>query len=109
MLVGVHRVDKLYHKGRRGLGFGHAGSNHRLELAIRLKPVRAGQASAPGVTPASRSLRGGAPIGLPNSPHRLGRIVHFRDEADAARWLGNPAIDFLGGLERNWSNISARV
>jgi hypothetical protein len=26
--------------------------------------------------------------------------------ADAARWLGNPAIDFLGGLERNWSNIS---
>src|SRR5271169_6605034 len=24
---------------------------------------------------------------------------------DAARWLGNPAIDFLAGLERNWSNI----
>jgi hypothetical protein len=28
--------------------------------------------------------------------------------ADAARWLGNPAIDFLAGLERNWSNISGR-
>jgi hypothetical protein len=28
--------------------------------------------------------------------------------ADAAQWLGNPAIDFLAGLERNWSNISGR-
>jgi hypothetical protein len=28
--------------------------------------------------------------------------------ADAARWRGNPAIDFIGGLERNWSNISGR-
>jgi hypothetical protein len=28
--------------------------------------------------------------------------------ADAARLLGNPAIDFLAGLERNWSNISGR-
>jgi hypothetical protein len=27
---------------------------------------------------------------------------------DRARWLGNPAIDFVGGLERNWSNISGR-
>jgi hypothetical protein len=27
--------------------------------------------------------------------------------ADAARWRGNPAIDFVAGLERNWSNISA--
>jgi hypothetical protein len=26
--------------------------------------------------------------------------------ADAARWLGNPAIDFVAGVERNWSNIS---
>jgi hypothetical protein len=28
--------------------------------------------------------------------------------ADAARWLGNPVIDFLAGLERNWSHISGR-
>jgi hypothetical protein len=28
--------------------------------------------------------------------------------ADRARWLGTPAIDFVGGLERNWSNISGR-
>jgi hypothetical protein len=28
--------------------------------------------------------------------------------ADAARWRGNPAIDFVAGLERNWSNISGR-
>jgi hypothetical protein len=27
---------------------------------------------------------------------------------DRARWMGNPAIDFVGGLERNWSNISGR-
>lgn len=27
---------------------------------------------------------------------------------DAARWRGNPAIDFVAGLERNWSNISGR-
>jgi hypothetical protein len=26
--------------------------------------------------------------------------------ADAARWLGNPAIDFVAGVGRNWSNIS---
>jgi hypothetical protein len=26
--------------------------------------------------------------------------------ADAARRLGNPAIDFVAGVERNWSNIS---
>ena len=25
-----------------------------------------------------------------------------------ARWRGNPAIDFVGGLERNWSNITGR-
>src|SRR5262249_55894415 len=25
---------------------------------------------------------------------------------DAARMLGNPAIDFIAGVERNWSNIS---
>ena len=25
---------------------------------------------------------------------------------DAARWRGNPAIDFVAGVERNWSNIS---
>ena len=28
--------------------------------------------------------------------------------ADAARWLGNPAIDFLAGLEGIWSNNSGR-
>lgn len=28
--------------------------------------------------------------------------------ADAARWRGNPAIDFVAGLERNWSNTSGR-
>ena len=27
---------------------------------------------------------------------------------DFARWRGNPAIDFVGGLERNWSNIIGR-
>lgn len=27
---------------------------------------------------------------------------------DATRWRGNPAIDFVAGLERNWSNISGR-
>jgi hypothetical protein len=26
--------------------------------------------------------------------------------ADATRWRGTPAIDFVTGLERNWSNIS---
>src|ERR1700759_583666 len=26
--------------------------------------------------------------------------------ADAARRLGNPAIDFVAGVERDWSNIS---
>ena len=26
---------------------------------------------------------------------------------DLARWAGNPAIDFVAGVERNWSNISA--
>jgi hypothetical protein len=26
---------------------------------------------------------------------------------EAARWRGNPAIDFVAGVERNWSNISA--
>ena len=26
---------------------------------------------------------------------------------DVARWAGNPAIDFVAGVERNWSNISA--
>jgi uncharacterized protein (TIGR00645 family) len=30
------------------------------------------------------------------------------DGVDAARWRGNPAIDFVAGLERNWSNISGR-
>jgi hypothetical protein len=28
--------------------------------------------------------------------------------ADAARWSGNPAIDFVAGMERNWSNVSGR-
>jgi len=27
--------------------------------------------------------------------------------ADRARWQGNPAIDFVAGWEKNWSNISA--
>ena len=27
---------------------------------------------------------------------------------DATRWRGTPAIDFVAGLERNWSNISGR-
>ena len=26
--------------------------------------------------------------------------------ANAARMLGNPAIDFVAGVERNWSNLS---
>jgi len=26
--------------------------------------------------------------------------------ADAARMLGNPAVDFIAGVERNWSNLS---
>jgi hypothetical protein len=26
--------------------------------------------------------------------------------ADAARMLGNPAVDFIAGVERNWSNPS---
>jgi Uncharacterized protein family, UPF0114 len=30
------------------------------------------------------------------------------DGVDAARWRGNPAIDVVAGLERNWSNISGR-
>lgn len=25
--------------------------------------------------------------------------------ADAARWLGRPAVDFFGGVERNWSDV----
>jgi len=32
----------------------------------------------------------------------------FLGGSDAARWRGAPAIDFVAGLERNWSNISAR-
>ena len=32
----------------------------------------------------------------------------FLGGADAARWRGAPAIDFVAGLERNWSNISGR-
>jgi hypothetical protein len=28
--------------------------------------------------------------------------------SDAAQWRGNPAIDFVAGLEKNWSNISGR-
>jgi len=28
--------------------------------------------------------------------------------SDATRWRGNPAIDFVAGLERNWSNTSGR-
>ena len=28
------------------------------------------------------------------------------DGADAARMLGNPAVDFIAGVERNWSNLS---
>ena len=28
--------------------------------------------------------------------------------SDGTRWRGNPAIDFVAGLERNWSNISGR-
>ena len=32
----------------------------------------------------------------------------FRRGADAGAMAGNPAIDFVGGLERNWSNISGR-
>ena len=27
--------------------------------------------------------------------------------ADGARWWGNPAIDFVAGWEKNWSNVSA--
>ena len=27
---------------------------------------------------------------------------------DRARWAGNPAIDFVAGLERNWSNTTGR-
>jgi hypothetical protein len=27
---------------------------------------------------------------------------------DGARWRGSPAIDFVAGLEKNWSNISGR-
>jgi hypothetical protein len=34
-----------------------------------------------------------------------GRLVG-RDRSSAA--VGNPAIDFVGGLERNWSNVSGR-
>jgi hypothetical protein len=34
--------------------------------------------------------------------------VDWLDGVDAARWRGNPAIDFVAGLERNWSNISSR-
>jgi len=30
------------------------------------------------------------------------------DGSDATRWQGNPAIDFVAGLERNWSNQSGR-
>ncbi|HMD63771.1 MAG TPA: hypothetical protein VKF83_07360 [Stellaceae bacterium] len=26
--------------------------------------------------------------------------------ADVARWAGNPAVDFVVGVERNWSNVS---
>jgi hypothetical protein len=26
--------------------------------------------------------------------------------ADAARMLGDPAVDFIAGVERNWSNLS---
>jgi hypothetical protein len=29
--------------------------------------------------------------------------------SDAARMLGNPAVDFLAGVERNWSNVSGRA
>lgn len=29
--------------------------------------------------------------------------------ADAARMLGNPAVDFVAGVERNWSNVSRRA
>jgi hypothetical protein len=32
----------------------------------------------------------------------------FLGGEDAARWRGAPAIDFVAGLERNWSNISGR-
>ena len=32
----------------------------------------------------------------------------FLGGSDAARWRGAPAIDFVAGLERNWSNISGR-
>lgn len=32
--------------------------------------------------------------------------VEWHGGPDAARWRGNPAIDFVAGLERNWSNIS---
>src|SRR5271165_2207819 len=28
--------------------------------------------------------------------------------ADVARWAGNPAVDFVVGVERNWSNVSVR-
>jgi hypothetical protein len=34
--------------------------------------------------------------------------VDWHGGPDAARWRGNPAIDFVAGLERNWSNISGR-
>ena len=34
--------------------------------------------------------------------------VEWHGGPDAARWRGNPAIDFVAGLERNWSNVSGR-
>jgi hypothetical protein len=34
--------------------------------------------------------------------------VDWHGGPDAARWRGNPAIDFVAGLERNWSNIVGR-
>jgi hypothetical protein len=34
--------------------------------------------------------------------------VDWHGGPDAARWRGNPAIDFVAGLERNWSNTSGR-
>jgi hypothetical protein len=32
----------------------------------------------------------------------------FLGGSDSARWRGAPAIDFVAGLERNWSNVSGR-
>jgi hypothetical protein len=32
----------------------------------------------------------------------------FFGGSDAARWRGAPAIDFVAGLEGNWSNLSGR-